>query len=105
MNTFECWTELHDATLEALEMRWSSGDVILRIRTGDAMHPHRVVAASSVRRLTCSREMPWGFSLSINEVRGPKPIDDDVFLIEIEMQSGDIIRIEARGFSVGGDTL
>ena len=93
------WTELHDATLESLELRWSSGEAVMQIRTGDASHPQRVVVASAVRRLGCDRHMPWGFSVSINEVRGPTAAGD-AFILEIEMQSGDLIRIEAGAFSL-----
>ncbi len=100
--TTERWTELHDATLESVELRWSSGEAVMRIRTGDATHPQRLVVASAVRRLGCERQMPWGFSVSINEVRGPTAVGDDVSVLEIEMQSGDLIRIEAGAFSLRG---
>jgi hypothetical protein len=100
MMTSARWTELHDATLEALELRWSSGEAVMRIRTGDATHAQRVVVASAVRRIGCDRQMPWGFSVSINEVRGPVAAGDDTFMLEIEMQSGDLISIEAGAFSL-----
>jgi len=96
----ESWAGLHDATLESVELRWSSGEAVLLIRTGDEKHPRRVVVASAVRRLVCDRQMPWGFSASINEVRGPAVADDDASVLEIEMQSGDLIRIEAGAFSL-----
>ena len=102
MTTDERWGSLHDATLETLEVRWASGEVLLRVRTGDAEQPYRVVVASSVRRVECDRQMPWGFSVSINEVRGPTPAGGDAACVEIEMQSGDVIRIEAGEFSVRG---
>ena len=98
--TAESWAGLHDATLESMELRWSSGEVVLRIRTGDATHPQHVVVASAVRRVGCDRQMPWGFSVSINDVRGPTAADDDASVLEIEMQSGDLLRIEARAFSL-----
>jgi hypothetical protein len=100
MMTTESWVGLHDATLESIELRWSSGEAVLRIRTGDPTHPQRVVVASAVRRLACDRQMPWGFSVSINEVRGPAAAGDDASVLEIEMQSGDLIRIEAAAFSL-----
>lgn len=96
----ERWIELHDATLESLELRWSSGEAVVRIRTGDARHPQRVVLASAVRQIGCDRQMPWGFSVSINEVRGFTTAGDDASVLEIEMQSGDLIRIEAGAFSL-----
>lgn len=98
--TTERWNELHDATLESIELRWASGEAVMRIRTSDATHPQRVVVASAVRRVNCDRQMPWGLSVSINEVRGPTATGDDVSVLEIEMQSGDLIRIEAGAFSL-----
>ena len=53
-----------------------------------------------MRRLGCDRQPPWGFSVSINEVRGPAAAGDDASVLEIEMQSGDLIRIEAVAFSL-----
>jgi hypothetical protein len=100
MMTTVNWMELHDASLESLELHWSSGEVILRILTGAATTPRRVIAASSTYKLECGRKMPWGVSESINEVRGPTPVGDDRFVLEIEMQSGDVIRIEAGAFRV-----
>lgn len=98
--TIESLAGLHDATLESMELRWSSGEAVLRIRTGDTTHPQRVVVASAVRRLHCDRELPWGFSVSINDVRGPVASGGDTSVLEIEMQSGDLIRIEAVEFSL-----
>lgn len=96
--TFENWAGLHDATLESIELHWSSGEAFLRIRTGDPVHPQRVVLASAVRRVSYDRQMPWGASVSLNAVRGPAAAADGAFVLEIEMQSGDLIRIEAATF-------
>lgn len=94
------WTDLHDSTLESLELSWSSGEVFVHLQTGDARHPRRVLVASEVRRVECSRLMPWGPSASINEVRGPTRLDAVTTALEIEMQSGDLIRIEAIRFEL-----
>ncbi|MFT3706053.1 MAG: hypothetical protein QM817_00160 [Archangium sp.] len=94
------WAELHDATLESMELRWRSGEAVLRIRTGDPAHPQCVVVASAVRRFVCDRQLPWGFSVSINEVRGPVAAGESASVLEVEMQSGDLIRIEASAFSL-----
>jgi len=98
--TSENWAGLHDATLESMELRWSSGEAVPRIRTGDPTHPQRVVVASALRRLRCDRQLPWGFSVSTNEVRGAAAAGDDASVREIEMQSGDLIRIKAVAFSL-----
>jgi hypothetical protein len=39
-------------------------------------------------------EMNWGSSVSIEGVRGPWPVGDGVSTLEVEMLSGDVIRIE-----------
>jgi hypothetical protein len=72
----------------------------MRIRMGDATHHQCRILASAVRRLSCGRQMPWGSSASINEVRGPTAVGDGVSVLEIEMQSGDLIRIEADAFTL-----
>lgn len=94
------WSQMHDATLESLELRWSSGDAELRLRTGDEAEPRWRIVVSAVRRIGCDRHMPWGPSASINEVRDPTAAGDGVYVLEIEMQSGDVIRIEAGAFRV-----
>src|SRR6201999_1103664 len=35
MTMLEQWTDLHDAVLESFELRWKSGELILRIRRRD----------------------------------------------------------------------
>jgi len=56
-----------------------------------------VIVATAVRRLECDRQLPWGFSVSISEVRGPTPMQDGAAVLEIEVQSGDLIRVAAAG--------
>lgn len=99
MTTYDTLASLHDATLETIEMRWDAGEVILRIRTGDTEQPRREIIASAVRRLAVPRELPWGPSVSINRVRGPTDLEGGVAFIDVEMQTGDVIRIEAKAFS------
>jgi hypothetical protein len=95
--------DFHDATLLSLELRWSSGDAVIRIRPAGADHSDRVIVVTGVRRLECDRRMPWGPSTSINEVRGPVSNGAGLHVLEIEMQSGDVIRIEASTFTVRND--
>jgi hypothetical protein len=97
------WSELHDATLESIELAWDSGEVLVRIRTGDARRPRCAIVASAARGLTCERQMSWGSSVSIHGVRGPSQVGDGVSALEVEMQSGDVIRIEAGTFSLRDD--
>jgi len=87
---------LHDATLEKLSLDWRSGhaDVFLRAATGVV-----ILRASGVTNLVCPRLHPWGRSSSVNEVRGPLA-QNGHSILEIEMQSGDVIVIEAASFAV-----
>lgn len=95
---------LHDATLESIDVSWSTGEARIRLRVGDASRPRRVIVATAVRRLEVDRQLPWGFSVSINEVREPTPAADGTFVLEIEVQSGDVIRVAAAAFSLSSDT-
>ena len=51
-------------------------------------------------RFDWRRSHPWGPSVSINEVRGPIQ-NDASYRLEIEMQSGDTLILEAREFEFG----
>jgi hypothetical protein len=85
---------LHDATLEEISFDWSNGVVELRLRA--AAGPC-VVRGVGVTKLSAPRAHPWGPSSSVNELRGPRTVGERAFL-EIEMQSGDVIEIEALRF-------
>lgn len=98
----ESWNWLHDATLIGVEAFWESGDVCLRLQTGS--EGEVCIQATSCRRLHWSRELPWGPSVSVNAVRGPvRTTDSEVCRLEIELQSGDLIVIEARQFVLEAD--
>ena len=77
------WDDLHDATLVAMEVGWPEGSVTI----------HRL------RGLECPRMEPCGPSESINTVVAPTPLPDgDSRRLEIEMQSGDVIKVDAVSF-------
>lgn len=89
----EEWGELHDKQLLGLAMTWESGE--LRMRVGATDRTWEIVA-TGVRRFECTRLDPWGHSELVNDVRGPVPLVDGVVWLEVELQSGDLLRIEAR---------
>ncbi len=91
------WTDLlHDGTLIGLRFDWDQGRAALIVRT--ASSPNVKIVASGVRSVTIPRREPWGPSASINEVRRPAAGSGDVPRLEVEMQSGDVIVIEASAF-------
>lgn len=105
MNEEAIWRSLHDATLESIELRWSDGELRIRLRTGHAAHPRLVVVASGVSHLACGRQMPWGPSVSIHEARGPvRDHDGKSMGLELEMQTGDVIRIDAADIRVRAES-
>jgi hypothetical protein len=80
--------DLHDATLIEVRLNWGDGTCVAEI-------DHRslgrcVLGFSAVSHLTLPRKQSWGRSVSINSFSAPGSGQ-----YEIEMQSGDLIRIEA----------
>jgi len=101
MNEELSWERLHDATLVGLECSWESGDVTLRLRTGLPATPRVDIRGLAGRLLLCPRRHPWGPSISVNEVRKPTRSSDNTgWRLEIEMQSGDTIVVEAGEFQL-----
>lgn len=88
---------LHDATLLELTLQWARASTLtVRFRRG---HGHHIVlTVLDVKLLHCPHDNPWGPSVSVNEVR-VAPVSDPGLhrvAIEIEMQSGDTIRMEGN---------
>jgi hypothetical protein len=85
------WNELHDATLLHLTANWQKGEVRVALR---ALGSRLVtIVAANMTLLNWPRLQPWGESASVNEVRVQTA--NDPRRLEIEMQSGDVIVIEA----------
>jgi hypothetical protein len=83
--------DLHDATLELLVVDWSEGGVSVHFRIAGGTEV--VLTAQGLRHLDLPRSEPWGPSGSVNRVAQ----GDD--RLTIEMQSGDVVVIEAAAFS------
>jgi len=83
---------LHDATLLSIEVDYDIGRCELLI------HPvgedRRILAFDGFSALHLPRHAPWGRSSAIN---GLRQLDAQAF--EIELQSGDVLRIEAASWS------
>ncbi len=84
---------MHDWILVDIVYKWEDGGsckFLLRDRDSNP----RYIEARKVSALFIPRNEDWGSSSSINKVRGP---DQDVKgrKLEIEMQSGDVIVIQA----------
>jgi hypothetical protein len=87
---------LHDATLETIAFDWPNGVLEIRLKVASGTV---VLRASAVARFSCPRLHPWGPSSSVNEVRSALTADGHA-VVEIEMQSGDVLAIEGGTFTI-----
>ena len=97
MNLSQLGLSFHDATLLALRLDWATGDLVLELRT--SAQGGVCITAAATTSLVVPRFNPWGPSVSVNAV------SEEVHLtsgsrLSIEMQSGDVIKVEASSFSV-----
>lgn len=79
----------HDATLVSVYLSWAEGRCTMAVSTtydGDGE-----LVFENVNGVSIPRHHPWGPSVSINSFTRC-----GVNLFEMELQSGDVIKIEAR---------
>ncbi|MEM7604410.1 MAG: hypothetical protein AAF411_03565 [Myxococcota bacterium] len=95
------WSTLHDATLLKVIVDWKGGDATLVFAVGSAADVVKVVANAFVA-LEVPRYEPWGPSVSVNRISGPLVTQDDRHRIELEMQSGDVLALEASRIRLRG---
>jgi hypothetical protein len=88
---------MHDWTLLSISLDWENGATVLSFRRNG---PQLVsVRAEGVSNLVIPRLNEWGPSVSVNELRGPEKDPAGQQTLEIEMQSGDVIKITAMSFT------
>jgi hypothetical protein len=79
---------LHDATLIDVHLEWGVGSCTLML--GHSEFSNCCLTFTGVSNLSLPRARPWGASQSINSA-----CQRNTGHYEIEMQSGDLIQIEA----------
>lgn len=89
---------MHDWTLVDILVRWKEATAVVSLVDGSSAS--REIRCAGVRKLSVSRDQPWGPSNSVLELKGPQPIGDRGIQIVIEMQSGDLIEIVAQSFDL-----
>jgi hypothetical protein len=87
---------MHDWTLLSIFFDWGTGNAALAFRRSGSELVS--VQAEGVSNLQVPRMNEWGKSVSVNEVRGPSKDVGGRQTLEIEMQSGDLIKITALSF-------
>ena len=94
---------LHDTVLLNAVLNWEAGEVKLGVGAW-LIQGHRkvnaVIRATGLTLFHLPREHPWGRSFYINHVRGPVSLSNERLRMEIEMQSGDVIVVEAGEFQL-----
>lgn len=89
---------MHDWSLISIVFDWVSGTANLSFRYGEGHNT--VLSATNVAELLIPKREEWGTSVSVNEVQGPHLLANGNYHLSIEMQSGDVIQIEARSFTL-----
>ena len=84
--------ELHDNSLVDIVFNWAKAEVIFRLESNTGL---RSLLFRNVSHLDLPRKLPWGESISVNSFAKLK---EGVF--HLEMQSGDLIVVSAKSFSI-----
>ena len=92
---------LHDATLLHIELDWPGGSAAVRFRAVPGVAV--VLRASGVLGVSVPRRHPWGPSISVNSAHLSRS-QDGTDRLDIEMQSGDAIVVEASNLVLQSDT-
>ena len=84
-------SHLHDATLIDVILNWESGDVVISLKPSDEILNMFILRVLECSMVNITRDLPWGKSVSVNEVT----INEDIENVycSIEMQSGDKIEV------------
>ncbi len=103
------WRDLHDAVVESIVVGWDKfAWVHFNLAPNGAYvkppRPLRLIG-TELKHIECPQRNPWGPSDFVNGVEERKV--DGGTRLEIEMQSGDVIVVEATSFEVqeGGEGL
>ena len=87
---------LHDASLTSIELVWEARTCVIHLSLAGADFGRNVsLVWHGVTQFAMSAEQPWGPSTAVNDARS---VADDTD--EIEMQSGDVLRIQAAGLTL-----
>jgi len=89
--------DMHDWTLVGVDCDWATAVVRMRFETTDG--PMTLIA-SGTSDLHVPLHTPWGRSVSVNTVISTAGPSSESRSLRIEMQSGDVLSVEATSFEV-----
>lgn len=85
--------EYHDATLVHCKLDWARGTCEFELRLCAREPTVATLQFDGVIEFRWNRHLAWGKSVSVNELRDFR--SDEGASVEIEMQSGDVIKVSA----------
>lgn len=92
---------MHDWTLINIILNWLTNTVEIELKDSSSKTVFIKVLSPSL--VNIPRKEEWGESISVNEYVGPTKLKNGSFRLEIEMQTGDNIVIEAAKIEMPGN--
>src|SRR3990167_3885629 len=89
---------MHDWTLISILIEWAKGVVIITFKNHQSKEA--VLMANEFADLHVPKQEEWGESVSINKMTGPILLENGNYYIELEMQSGDKLYLEAKSIQI-----
>jgi hypothetical protein len=89
---------MHDWTLVSVLVHWATGIVDITFKNEQSKVVQLI--ATGFINLHIPRQEDWGSSVSVNEVDGPRLLENGNSYLCLEIQSGDKIELEAKSISL-----
>ena len=89
---------MHDWTLVSILVDWIKGIVTITFKNYESNQVK--LTADGLINLHIPKHEEWGESVSINEFIGPILLSDGNYHLELEIQSGDRIELEAKSIKM-----
>jgi hypothetical protein len=93
------WNRLHDATLKRIVFEFEENVCDITLALSAVPPCTGEIRAVGILKLLLPRASPWGYSNSVNRVFLSENQSDGSSTLNIEMQSGDVLLIEAKSLS------
>lgn len=97
MPAIEPLPDLHDWSLISISYDWKASTATFDLECADGL---RQLIASGTTDLSVPHSAPWGPSDSINSVERSLMEGSSSFSLRIEMQSGDVISLQAASIEL-----
>jgi hypothetical protein len=89
------WEKFHDRIIGPIIIDWLSGKISISL----GVEKDLGIEIIDFRNVSIPRQLPWGMSQYINNIKCQKN-DLDYWNLGIELQSGDILMVEAKQIRV-----